>query len=283
MADVLASGRDLSRAETVPAARVELSGRKKAVASSPCQFSPGAGANQRAGIQARRPSDTAHFQSLEPRLMLHAAFSPANCNPTPQAVPGSEADNPSPKFDRRISGQSRCSPAVTRSSLPLWDLGATPSAPGSGNWGPLRKLTYSVATYKLRTLGRRDVYDSDAPPLFRPLSRYHSPSSHRRFLFLSQPEDVVPRVGSTPQREACCFSRGQNRRRLCPPRRWQEGEGGVQCTFWPSERTCLWSAWESGLLTRVPRPNSSPRSRRPTSSPGARSRSISIVSKPTHQ
>jgi hypothetical protein len=56
-------------------------GTEKAVASCPLASSHLADANQSAGIQARRPSDMAHFQSLEPRLMLHTAFCPANCNP----------------------------------------------------------------------------------------------------------------------------------------------------------------------------------------------------------
>jgi hypothetical protein len=56
-------------------------GTEKAVASCPLASSHLADASQSAGIQARRPSDMAHFQSLEPRLMLHTAFCPANCNP----------------------------------------------------------------------------------------------------------------------------------------------------------------------------------------------------------
>jgi hypothetical protein len=56
-------------------------GTAKTVASCPLASSHLADANQSAGIQARRPSDMAHFQSLEPRLMLHTAFCPANCNP----------------------------------------------------------------------------------------------------------------------------------------------------------------------------------------------------------
>lgn len=75
---------------------------------------------------------------------LHAAHGAVrgelqSCKPPPpdRTPQGAGPENPGSKFDRRISGQSRSSPGVGRSSPLFWELGGGPSVAGSGIWSLL--------------------------------------------------------------------------------------------------------------------------------------------------
>ena len=91
--------------------------------------------------QARRA-----FNHLGSRLHAAPGAVPGELqSPSPRPRQGAGPEKPSPKFDRRISSQSGCRTGVTRSSLPLWDLGGGPSAGGSGSWSVLIRKPHGLS------------------------------------------------------------------------------------------------------------------------------------------